>query len=379
MALALVGTAVVVPPLNHWQVHASLHPVRPFAPLAGWVDPRVGPGTPLAVVLGVAGAIWGPALAARLRWRTLLLATYAGSAAWTLTLAFVDGPSGLTHEIANHNEYLPTARQVHDVPALLSGFADRIPVGVPGSWPTHVAGHPPGALLLFVGLVGLGLGGAFASALVLTLVGCTTPVAVLVTLRRLGAEDVARRAVPFLVLAPAAIWVAVSADGVFAAVAAWGLAAVAAATSSVRRSAVWGWGVLGGLLLGCVPAAVLRSAAAGAARPRRPGWRGASWRPLPAVALGAVAPVLGVRGTRVPAVGGLPACCTTATGRASRRGDRRRTGSGATSRRWLICGGPGPRRRRRLAPGRRAAVAARRTPPRGGGRPGRARSPTCRG
>lgn len=292
VALALVGTAVVVPPLNHWQVHASLHPVRPFAPLAGWVDPRVGPGTPLAVVLGVAGAIWGPAVAARLRWRTLLLATYAGTAAWTLTLAFVEGPSGLTHEIANHNEYLPTARQVHDVPALLSGFADRIPVGVPGSWPTHVAGHPPGALLLFVGLVGLGLGGSFASALVLTLVGCTTPVAVLVTLRRLGAEDVARRAVPFLVLAPAAIWVAVSADGVFAAVAAWGLAAVAAATSSVRRSAVWGWGVLGGLLLGAclllsyglplLAPLVLAVLAAGR-----------SWRPFPAVTLGAVAPVLG--------------------------------------------------------------------------------------
>ncbi len=95
-------------------------------------------------------------------------------------------------------------------------------------------------------------------------------------------------------LAPAAIWVAVSADGVFAAVAAWGLAAVAAATTSVRRSAVWGWGVVGGLLLGCclllsyglplLATLVLAVLAAG--------W---SWRPFPAVALGAVAPVLGLR------------------------------------------------------------------------------------
>jgi hypothetical protein len=174
---------------------------------------------------------------------------------------------------------------------MLRGFVDRIPAGAPGSWDTHVAGHPPGALLLFVGLVGVGLGGAFASALTITLIGSTTPVAVLVTLRLLHADDVARRAAPFLVLAPAAIWVAVSADGVFAAVAAWGLAAVAAAAVSRSRRGVWGCGLLGGLLLGCclllsygllllapLVLAVLLA--------------GRSWRPLPAVAVGAVLPVL---------------------------------------------------------------------------------------
>ena len=77
--------------------------------------------------------------------------TYAVTVAWTLALAFVDGRSGLTREIVNHNEYLPTARGIHDVPAMLRGFVDRIPVGAPDSWETHVAGHPPGALLLFVG------------------------------------------------------------------------------------------------------------------------------------------------------------------------------------------------------------------------------------
>jgi methylthioxylose transferase len=273
-------------------VHASLHPVRPFAPLAGWVDPRVGPGTPFAVVVGAVGLWWGARVAARLPWRLLLLTTYAATVAWTLALALVDGRAGLTREIVNHNEYLPTARTVHDVPAMLRGFVDRIPAGVPGSWETHVAGHPPGALLLFVGLVGIGLGGALAGALVLTLVGCTTPVAVLVTVRRLGAEDVARVVAPFLVLAPAALWVAVSADGVFAAVAAWGLAAVAAAATTARgRPAVWGWGGVGGLLLGTclvlsyglVLLAPLVVAVLLVAR---------SWRPLPAVALGAVVPTL---------------------------------------------------------------------------------------
>jgi hypothetical protein len=289
VALLLIAAAVVVPPLTHWPVHASLHPVRPFAPLAGWVDARVGPGTPVALLVGVLGVWRGRALAAGLRWRWLLLTTYAATVAWTLALAWVDGRSGLTREIVNHNEYLPTARAIHDIPAMLRGFVDRIPVGVPGSWETHVAGHPPGALLLFVGLVSVGLGGALASALVITLVGCTTPVAVLVALRRLGAEDVARRVAPFLVLAPAAIWVAVSADGVFAAVASWGLAAVAAATASPSRTVAWG--LLGGVLLGCclvlsyglVLLAPLVLAVMVAGR---------SWRPLPSVAVGAVVPVL---------------------------------------------------------------------------------------
>ena len=293
IAAVLVGAAIAVPPMAHWQVQASLHPVRPFAPLAGYVDGRIGPGTPVAVLVA-ALAVWrGFALAGRLGWRVLLVTTYAATVVWTLSLAYVEGRAGLTREIVNHNEYLPTARGIHDVPAMLRGFVERIPAGAPGSWETHVAGHPPGALLLFVGLVSLGLGGAFASALVITLVGCTTPVAVLVTLRRLRAEDVARRVAPFLVMAPAAIWVAVSADGVFAAFAAWGLAAVAAATGSTGRGAgrgCWGWGLVGGLLLGCclllsygllliapLVLAVLLT--------------GRSWRPLPAVALGALVPV----------------------------------------------------------------------------------------
>lgn len=291
VALLLIGAAVAVPPLVGWQVHASLHLPHPFAPLAGWVAPRWGPSTPLAVGLGALGVWKGGQIAARLSWRLLLPTTYAVTLGWTLALAFVDGPSGLTREIDNHNEYLPTARGIHDVPAMLRGFVDRIPAGSPGSWETHVAGHPPGALLFFVGLVSVGLGGAFASALTITLLGCTTPVAVLVTLRVLAAEDVARRAAPFLVLAPAAIWVGVSADGMFAAVAAWGLAAVAASTVAPGRRRVWGWGLLGGLLLGCCLVLsyglVLLAPLVLAVM-----LTGRSWRPLPPVAVGAVLPVL---------------------------------------------------------------------------------------
>jgi hypothetical protein len=86
------------------------------------------------------------------------------------------------------------------------------------------------------------------------MVSATTAVAVLVTLRVLGASRFARRAAPFLVFGPAAIWQAVSADALFAAVAAWGLAALAAAATGRRygHGPGWrlGWSVVAGLLLG---------------------------------------------------------------------------------------------------------------------------------
>ena len=81
------------------------------------------------------------------------------------------------------------------------------------------------------------------------LVGASACVAVAVALRALGAEDVARRALPFGVLLPGAVWVGVSADGMFAAVLAWGVAllAVGATGRGARADAA---ALAGGVLLG---------------------------------------------------------------------------------------------------------------------------------
>ena len=73
----------------------------------------------------------------------------------------------------------------------------------------------------------IGLGGGGAAGVVTVLVGASACAAVAVTLRALGAEDVARAALPFGVLLPGAVWVGVSADGMFAAVLAWGVALLA--------------------------------------------------------------------------------------------------------------------------------------------------------
>jgi hypothetical protein len=112
--------------------------------------------------------------------------------------------------------------------------------------------------------------------------------------RALTDENTARMAAPFVAVAPTAIWVAVSADGYLAGVAAWGIALLALA---VRRSARWpvltaagsglllGWGIFlnYGLGLLALPAvAVLLSAA---------DWRSAARALTPAtlVALAVVA------------------------------------------------------------------------------------------
>jgi hypothetical protein len=249
----LIAAAMLVPPLTGWHVHATGHFGHTVAPLYAVYRPVVGIGTPFALALAYAGVRYGPGLAARLSWRRLLLTTYAGGLAWALALAFVSGPSGLSRATSSHGEYLFSARRVHGLHALLSGYIARIPLGSPDQWPTHPAGHPPGALLFFVVLVHLGLGAAFTAGLVITLIGVSTPVAVLVTLHRLGSERAARRAAPFLVLAPAALWTAVTADAVFSAVGAWGVAALAVATTSDRADRRWPAAVAAGLLLGLLP------------------------------------------------------------------------------------------------------------------------------
>jgi hypothetical protein len=248
VAVALIVLAVALPPLLGWNVH-----VRSFPPLhAEWL-PRVGPGTLPAVALAVSAAVYGVDVAARAPWRWLLAGSYVVGAAWLASLATVDGLDGIGVILETPYEYLETARAVTDFPATLREYVSRIPLDAPHNWPVHLAGHPPGALLFFVVLVQLGLGSGLAAGFVVLLVGATTPVAVLLLLRRLGAEEWARRAAPFLVMGSAAIWMAVSADGMFAAFAAWGLCALGYSATAGTRGATAAWGVAAGLLLGyCV-------------------------------------------------------------------------------------------------------------------------------
>ncbi len=288
---ALVLAAFVVPPLTGWDVHARGGPLD-LPPLHGFWQPKVGPGTAPALLVALLGWWWADRLAHRLSWRALLATAYAGSVAWAFSLALVDGRSGLTRALGSGYEYLPTARSIHDVPAMLHEFVSRISYSAaPDNWPTHVAGHPPGAVLFFVWLDRLGLGGDVAAGVVVTLCAASTAVAVLVALRALGAERVARTAAPYLVLTPAVVFMAVSADGLFAAVAAWGLAALAVAGTRVTTGAMAAWSAVAGLVLGwCVlmsyGLALLGLLALAVL------WLARSWRPLPIAVAAALVPVL---------------------------------------------------------------------------------------
>ncbi|SBT52847.1 hypothetical protein [Micromonospora auratinigra] len=237
---ALLGTAVAVGlVLNRRGV--GLH--ADAAPLYATWRPHLGWGSVPAVALAAAVVLRGPALARRLRWPWLLAAGWLAAVGWTLALALVDGWSaGFTERLTVQAEYLHEVPRVQDVPATLAGFTGRILDFGPESWSTHTAGHPPGALLFFVALDRIGLGGGTAAAFACVLLGATVAVSVPVTLRALGDERAARAVLPFLVLLPGAVWVGASADGIFAGVVAAGLALLA-------RPGRWS-PALGGLLLG---------------------------------------------------------------------------------------------------------------------------------
>jgi hypothetical protein len=222
--------------------------VRLAAPLFATWMPHAGPGTPLAVAVA-ATVVSAAGLADRLPWRRLLAATYAASVTWTLALALVDGGRrGLGDRLDSPHEYLAEVPGIGSIAVAVRGFTARIVDFQPDSWTTHVAGHPPGALLVFVGLDRIGLGGGQWAALACVAVFGVVAVAVPVTLRAVGAEPAARAAVPFLVLFPGAVWAGASADGLFAGVAALGLALLAVATTRAGAAAALLAGAAGAVL-----------------------------------------------------------------------------------------------------------------------------------
>ncbi|MCZ4610702.1 hypothetical protein O3S80_44475 [Streptomyces sp. Lzd4kr] len=220
-----------------------------WPPLLAYWAPHLGPGTPAAIAVAVAVVAYGPALAARLPWRWLLLAVWGVGTAWTWSLALIDGwQRGIARRLTTRYEYLQVIDDFRDIPATLRHFTEHIVVGAsPEHWPAHIAGHPPAATLTFVYLDRIGLGGGAWAGVWCITVGGTAALGVLVTLRALADERLARRAAPFLTLAPAAVWMGTSADGYFAAVAAWAVALLALAVTGHRPR----WtGFASGLLFG---------------------------------------------------------------------------------------------------------------------------------
>lgn len=257
LAVVLVAAAFAVPHLNLGIVtpliNSTPRQIQMFAeaaPIFGWFDAHVGWGTIPAIAIGLGTTLWGPAVARRLPWRAVPLVTWATACAWAFALAMVDGWSlGFARRLETSNEYLRQVPSVTDIPYALRSFSSRILDFQPDSWITHVSGHPPGALLTFVWLDRIGLSGGAWAGLLCLLVGSSASAAIVVALRALSGAEIARSAAPFVAVAPTAIWIAVSADGYFAGVAAWGLALLALAVRGTTRLSLLA-GAGAGLLLG---------------------------------------------------------------------------------------------------------------------------------
>jgi hypothetical protein len=218
-------------------------------PFKGEWSPEIGPWMLPAVAFGAA-AVWaGPRLARRLPWTRLVVGATVAGAVWALLLASGSGgPGEIAAPLSTEWDYLAAVPLVDDPVNFVDGFVGRVP-----HLPLHVRSHPPGTVLLFWGMDRIGLAGAGWAAAAVLAAAATTVAAVLIALRELGGEDRARRAAPFLVLAPSAVWLATSADALFTAVAAWAVALIVIATGQedprrTRRRA-WAGGVLAGAAL----------------------------------------------------------------------------------------------------------------------------------
>ncbi|MGH9087028.1 MAG: hypothetical protein ACRDYZ_02805 [Acidimicrobiales bacterium] len=253
----LVVLAFVVPHLHlRWLspiVDKTAHQYRALAqtaPFLGRWMPHGNWATVCAVVVAVGVVAFGPSVVRTLPWRRLLLGSWLVSAVWAMSLTLIDGwGPGFVHRMESSNGYRFMVPRVGGVADLFRTFVSHIPAGHPGSWNLAVSGHPPGALLTFVGLDRLGMGGPVWASAFCVATGTSAAAAVLIAVRALSNEGTARRVAPFVVLAPAAVWIAVSADAYYAGVAAWGLALLALSATGATR---WARevGVAAGVLLG---------------------------------------------------------------------------------------------------------------------------------
>ncbi|WP_246161961.1 hypothetical protein [Aeromicrobium ginsengisoli] len=277
VGLVLVAAAIAVPRWTDEDVRVHWPPLH-----ADW-DPRFGLLTLPAIAIGLGLWVALPRLAATSSWRALLAYAFAGTWLWTMALAMTEGTDGLARVFERPGEYVYDAQRVDSIGTMLRTFIDHIPMDSPDHWHTHVAGHPPGALLFFVLLDRLGISDPFWIGVVVVTIGSTAVVAVLLTLKTLGSARLARQAMPWIVLAPTAVWMGVDGDALFTAVAAWGLALLAIAAVHRRPGAAVAAGLLLGacvylsyglVLLGILAVAILVV--------------GRTWRPLPWALVGAV-------------------------------------------------------------------------------------------
>ncbi len=239
---ALVGLI-----LTWWAVRSDVIAGNSGAPFLGRFQFRLSPMSVLAPALAVGVVALGVRhWFDRATWWRVQLLSYGAALGWALCLAVVDGFAGLTRPLADPDNYPADVARVGSRPA--DYLRDYVADGAAHSGAAQ--GHPPGPVLALWALQKLGLTG-LGLAVVITALGAATVPLVLSAVRGISGARTARRYAPVLILAPYAVWIAVSAD-VFAAV--LGAASIACgvrASAPGRRG--WpasGWAVAAGALIG---------------------------------------------------------------------------------------------------------------------------------
>ena len=214
-------------------------------PLVGSFDVQLTVRLLPAVALAACAVAFALELARTASWRSLLAGTWLAAAGWACALGWASG--SLTAPLRSRYELLTA------VPAVDGGFLRGFVADL-SSYATHVRGHPPGGVLLLAALDRIGLGGAgWAAALCIAAGAAAAPLA-MIAVRATSDESAARRAAPFLALAPAAVWIATSFDALYL-----GAGAAAVALAATRRPLAAGVAFGAGLLLsyGLAPLALL--------------------------------------------------------------------------------------------------------------------------
>ena len=212
-------------------------------PFLGGFNLEIEPGILMVLALAAAAVIYLPTLAQSLGWRPLLVTGWLAASAWTLALTTVRGTEDLTLPLTKADDYLRVVPLADaDLSEFVATFTDDIL-----DYPTHVKGHPPGLVVFLTLLARIGVTSDVAIALMYVFVGTSALAAVAVTVKILAGEEMFRRAMPVVVVVPAAVWIGTSPDAFFAGALAWGVAFLAMAHRNL-----W-WALPGGVLLGMCP------------------------------------------------------------------------------------------------------------------------------
>lgn len=226
---------------------------------------RFGPATILVALLAVVLVVSLPRWFRSLPWPAVPWVSGAVTAIWALTVAANDGITGWTRGVIT-SDYLATARQVESPSRFLGAFTETLR---DRDFGVHTSGHPPGFVLVLWCLDRVGLRADFWPTALCVGGGALAVVFVVMSVGRVCGEASARAAAPFLVVSPAAIWIATTPDAFFAGVGAAAVCATICATVHPRRRRADALAALGGalfaatamlsyglVLLGLIPVAV---------------------------------------------------------------------------------------------------------------------------